>query len=129
MLRKAIAGIMIVYFMMIVAPVFAQETMYGSQSTHGMSEGTASGKIDYFIAVVVSAAVAMMIASSAAAIAQSRAIFKAVEGIARQPSASGKITTTMVIGLALIESLAIYVLVIALILFFANPFTDTVVNL
>ncbi|OGL47854.1 MAG: ATP synthase F0 subunit C [Candidatus Schekmanbacteria bacterium RBG_13_48_7] len=84
--------------------------------------------MDYFIAVVVAAAVAMMVASSVAAIAQSRAIFKAVEGIARQPSASGKITTTMVIGLALIESLAIYVLVIALILFFANPFTEFVVG-
>ena len=128
MLRKAIAGIMVVCVLMIVAPAFAQEAMHGSHSTQGMSEGTASGKIDYFIAVVVAAAVAMMIASSAAAIAQSRAIFKAVEGIARQPSASGKITTTMVIGLALIESLAIYVLVIALILFFANPFTNIVVS-
>ena len=64
MLRKAIAGIMIVCFTLVVAPVFAQESMHGSHSTQSMSEGTATGKIDYFIAVVVSAAVAMMIAST-----------------------------------------------------------------
>jgi len=39
-------------------------------------------------------------------------ISRAVEGIARNPEASGKIMTTMIIGLALIESLAIYTLVI-----------------
>jgi F-type H+-transporting ATPase subunit c len=37
----------------------------------------------------------------------------ALEGIARNPSASGKIFTPMIIGLALIESLVIYALVIA----------------
>ena len=45
----------------------------------------------------------------------------ACSGIARNPEASGKITVTMIIGLALIESLTIYGLVIALILLFANP--------
>jgi len=46
----------------------------------------------------------------------------ATEGIARNPGASGKITTTLIIGLAMIESLAIYALVVALILLFVNPF-------
>ena len=45
----------------------------------------------------------------------------ACSGIARNPEASGKITVTMIIGLALIESLTIYGLVISLILLFANP--------
>ena len=117
MLYKALTGIMILSLLVVAVPAMAQPVH------HGESEAVAGkGKVDYFIACVVAAAVAMMVASSVAAVAQSRAIFKAVEGIARQPSASGKITTTMVIGLALIESLAIYVLVIALILFFANPF-------
>jgi F-type H+-transporting ATPase subunit c len=39
---------------------------------------------------------------------------KACEGVARNPGASGKITTTLIIGLAMIESLAIYALLVAL---------------
>ncbi|MBN2654010.1 MAG: ATP synthase F0 subunit C [Nitrospirae bacterium] len=46
----------------------------------------------------------------------------ATEGVSRNPGASGKITTTMIIGMALIESLAIYALVVVLIVLFANPF-------
>jgi len=45
----------------------------------------------------------------------------AVEGIARNPEASGKVTVTLLIGLAMIESLCIYTLVIALILIYAHP--------
>jgi len=115
MLRKTFNWVMVFYLLIAVTPAFAQH-----------SEAAETGSIDYFIAVVVSAAFAMSIAASCAAIGMSRAIFKSVEGIARQPSASGKITTTMVIGLALTESLVIYVLVICLILFFANPFIDYV---
>jgi len=50
-------------------------------------------------------------------------------GVARNPGASGKILTNMMVGLALIESLAIYVFVICIIALYANPFTDTVVEL
>ena len=69
----------------------------------------------------------MAIGSAAAALAQGKAIAAALEGITRQPSAAGRIQTTMIIGLAMIESLAIYVLLIALILFFANPFIKFIV--
>lgn len=50
----------------------------------------------------------------------------ACTGIARNPEASGKITVTMILGLALIESLTIYGLVITLILLYANPVTPMV---
>jgi F-type H+-transporting ATPase subunit c len=53
-----------------------------------------------------------------AAIGQGKAAAAALEGIARQPEAAGKIQTAMIIGLALIESLVIYALLIALILLF-----------
>jgi F-type H+-transporting ATPase subunit c len=56
-------------------------------------------------------------------LAQAKAIRAALEGIARQPEAAGKISGPLLIGLGFIESLAIYVLVIALILIFANPAT------
>ena len=70
----------------------------------------------------------MAIASAMAALAQSRAISAALEGIARQPNAAGRIQTAMIIGLALIESLAIYVLLIAMILLFADPFSGIIVG-
>lgn len=68
------------------------------------------------------AALGMAIAAAGCGIAQGLAVKAACEGTARNPEASGKITVTMLIGLALIESLAIYALVVNLILLFANPF-------
>ena len=61
--------------------------------------------------------------SIGAAIGEGRALAQGLESIARQPDASGSITRTLFVGLAMIESSAIYCLVIALILLFANPFT------
>ncbi len=81
------------------------------------SEGKA-----FFLITVLTGGFAMAIGSAFAALAQGRAVAAALDGIARQPSAAGRIQTAMIIGLAMIESLAIYVLLIVLILFFANPF-------
>jgi F-type H+-transporting ATPase subunit c len=65
---------------------------------------------------VISAAFVLGIAAAAGAIGQSRAIAAACEGIARNPGAAGAIRLSMIIGLALIESLVIYALVIAFII-------------
>lgn len=62
---------------------------------------------------LVSAAFLLGIAAAAGAIGQSRGISAACEGIARNPSAAGAIRLAMIIGLALIESLVIYALIIA----------------
>jgi F-type H+-transporting ATPase subunit c len=62
---------------------------------------------------LVSAAFLLGIAAAAGAIGQGRSIAAACDGIARNPSAGGAIRTAMIIGLALIESLVIYALVIA----------------
>ncbi|MBL1262794.1 F0F1 ATP synthase subunit C [Candidatus Methylomicrobium oryzae] len=58
------------------------------------------------------------------AIAMGRAIASALEALARQPEAEKTITRTLFIGLAMIESLAIYCLVIALIILFRNPLLE-----
>ncbi len=71
---------------------------------------------------VVAAGIGMAIAAGLCGLGQARAIAAALEGMARQPGAAARIQTAMIIGLALIESLAIYTLVIAIILLFANPF-------
>ncbi len=49
------------------------------------------------------------------------ALAKALEAIARQPESSAQIMRTLFVGMALIESIAIYSFVIALIVLFANP--------
>ena len=61
-----------------------------------------------------SAGFAIAIAAAFGALGQSKGLAAALEGIARNPAASGKLVTPMIIGLAMIESLVIYALVIAL---------------
>ena len=85
--------------------------------------------MDFFAWCVIAAGFGMAIGSFGTGIGQGLAIKSAVEGVARNPGASGKIMTVMLIGLAMIESLAIYVLVVALIILFVNPFTAQVVEL
>jgi F-type H+-transporting ATPase subunit c len=56
------------------------------------------------------------------------ALTKALESVARQPEASTQIMRTLFVGMALIESIAIYAFVIALIILFANPLIGLVVK-
>ncbi len=69
-------------------------------------------------AVALAAGFGMAIAAAGCGIGQSRAIAAALEGIARNPSAAGPIRASMIFGLVLIESLAIYALLIAILLIF-----------
>ena len=62
------------------------------------------------------------------ALAMGRAITQALDALARQPEAEKSITRTLFIGLAMIESLAIYVLVIVLIILFRNPLLEYVLK-
>jgi len=73
------------------------------------------------IASTVAAILGIAIGVIFPAISMGRAISQALDALARQPEAEGSIMRTLFIGLAMIESLAIYVLVIALIILFANP--------
>jgi F-type H+-transporting ATPase subunit c len=68
------------------------------------------------------AAIAMAIAAFGCGIGQGLGLKAACEGLARNPEADKKLTTMLLLGLAFIESLAIYTLVISLLLIFANPF-------
>jgi F-type H+-transporting ATPase subunit c len=69
----------------------------------------------------VAAALAIALGAMLPAQAMGRAIAQALDALARQPEAERSITRTLFIGLAMIESLAIYVLVIVLIILFRNP--------
>ena len=72
---------------------------------------------------IISAAATMAIGALAAAFGESRIGASAMDALARQPDESGSITRTLFVSLAMVESTAIFCLVIALILMFANPFT------
>ena len=75
-------------------------------------------------ASVVGAGLAIGLGAIGPGIGQGTAAGQAVEGIARQPEAEGKIRGTLLLSLAFMEALTIYGLVVALSLLFANPFTS-----
>ena len=76
----------------------------------------------------VAAAIAMAVGAMLPAQAMGRAIAQALDALARQPEAERSITRTLFIGLAMIESLAIYVLVVVLIILFRNPLLEYLVK-
>jgi F-type H+-transporting ATPase subunit c len=86
---------------MTATAVFAQEAPAQTVATSGVRWGA------------LAAAFVLGLAAAAGAIGQSRAIVAACDGIARNPGAAGAIRLAMIIGLALIESLVIYALLIA----------------
>jgi len=83
--------------------------------------GASAGLGTFFSYAVMAAGFGIGIAAFGTGIGQGMAVKSSVEGIARNPEASGKITVTMLIGLAMIESLCIYALVVALIILYAYP--------
>lgn len=74
------------------------------------------------ITSIAAAALCMAIGSIAPAIGEAKAIAQALASIAQQPDEANTVSRTLFIGLAMIESIAIYCFVIAIILIFANPF-------
>jgi F-type H+-transporting ATPase subunit c len=70
---------------------------------------------------VLAAGFALGLAAGLCGLGQGKAIAASVDAMARQPGAAARIQTAMIIGLALIESLTIYVLVVAMILLFVQP--------
>jgi F-type H+-transporting ATPase subunit c len=71
---------------------------------------------------IVTAGITMAIGSVGPAIGEGMALARAMGAMAQQPDESNTITRTLFVGLAMIESTAIYCFVIAIILIFANPF-------
>jgi F-type H+-transporting ATPase subunit c len=92
-----------------VAPLFAAATAFAQEEAAAADPGIK-------MAAYIGAGIAIGIAAAGGGVGQGRASAAALEGIARNPNASGKIFTPMILGLALIESLVIYALVIAIIL-------------
>ena len=106
MFRKASFSLLTALLLVAVAAV-----AFGAE---GAAAGAGDSSVKTFIALAAGFGIA--IASFGGALGQGRAIAAGLEGIARNPSAQPKIFIPMIVGLALIESLVIYALVIAFIL-------------
>ena len=85
--------------------------------------------LSFFVACVTAAGFGIAIAAFGCGLGQGMGLKAAVEGIARNPESSGKVTVTMLIGLAMIESLCIYALVISFMLMGRIPALDVLAKL
>jgi F-type H+-transporting ATPase subunit c len=109
--RKSVVTLGMLMAAGMLAPLYAQEA--GAAASAGSVVGQWS---------IITAGFALAIAAAFGALGQGKAVSSAVEGIARNPGAAGDIRGSLILGLVLIESLVIYVLLIALILLFLAPF-------
>lgn len=77
---------------------------------------------------MICASLTIMFGSMMPAIGESKAAAAALQGIAQQPDSANDLSRTLFISMAMIESTAIYCLVISFILLFVNPFWDVAVS-
>ena len=80
------------------------------------------------VASIVTAGITTGFGVMAPALGEGKAISSALSSLAQQPDASATITRTLFVGLAMIESTAIYCFVVSMILIFANPFWHQVIS-
>ncbi len=80
------------------------------------------------MASAITAGLTIAIGAIGPALGEGRAVASALEAIAQQPDETATITRTLFVGLAMIESTAIYCFVVSMILLFANPFWDQAVT-
>lgn len=114
MIRKVVlVGFVGLVMVLMAAPLFAQVVEQSGQG-HMPIDGWSSEMYKW---ALFSGAFGLALAAMVGAYAQSRAISAACDGIARNPGASPQIRFALILGLALIESLVIYVLLIAFIIF------------
>ncbi|MGR9107546.1 MAG: F0F1 ATP synthase subunit C [Gammaproteobacteria bacterium] len=79
-------------------------------------------------ASIITAGLTIAIGSIGPALGEGRAVAQALSSIAQQPDEANTITRTLFVGLAMVESTAIYCFVVTMILLFANPFWDYAVK-
>ncbi|MCL5966950.1 MAG: ATP synthase F0 subunit C [Deltaproteobacteria bacterium] len=101
-------------FLLALLFVAVASVAFAAEEGAAAAAGAGAANVKTFIALAAGFGIA--IASFGGALGQGRAIAAGLEGIARNPSAQNKIFIPMIVGLALIESLVIYTLVIAFVL-------------
>ncbi|MBW6485069.1 MAG: ATP synthase F0 subunit C [Syntrophobacterales bacterium] len=109
-------------FMVMGYAAFAAAAETAAPAVAAAAGGAAdSSKALVVVASIVVAGMTMAIGTITTALGMGNGLAAAANAVGRNPEAQGKVLITMMVGLAMIESLAIYTLVIALVLIYANP--------
>lgn len=113
-MKKIVCGLFVSLVIMVAAPMAMA------------AEAAAGGAFDYGKAIVLgcsllAAGLAIGLGSIGAGLGMGQATSGSVNAVGRNPEAQGKVMLTMMVGLAMTESIAIYALVVTLILLYANP--------
>lgn len=114
MRKWILLGVLALLTLFIVNPALAQEAakVVGDKFQTGFG---------IYSAIILAAGIGVGLGALGCGIGIGQATAGACEGIARNPELAGKLIVTMILGIALVETLVIYALVIALILLYANP--------
>lgn len=120
---SAVIGVLFVMF-------FASLAVAAEKAAPGVA--AAAGAVDYTRAIVlassvIAAGLAVGFGAIGAGMGMGQGLGGATAAVGRNPEAQGKIMLTMMVGLAMIESVAIYALVIALVVLYANPLLKLIV--
>ncbi len=107
-------------FMLVAFMLFAvADIAMASEVAGGFVEW---GKVVFFSVSIFAAAFSIGLGSLGPGLAMGKAVAGASEAVGRNPEAQGKLMVTLLVGLAMMESIAIYALVVSLIILYANPF-------
>jgi F-type H+-transporting ATPase subunit c len=127
-MQRIMMAVAVMFLMLAGAAVAAEVPEAAPVAAAPAAAAGSSNGIDgasFFLAMsVLAAGLCVAIGTVGTGLGQGNAVARAVEGIARQPEAAKNIQTVMIIGLAFIESLTIYALLISVILIFVNPWAD-----
>jgi F-type H+-transporting ATPase subunit c len=105
-----------------VVPFLSSASVWAAEEVAKESTKLSASSTEYFVFTSLAIALGFSICTGLCGLGQGNAIRGGLEGIARQPEASDKIQMSMLLGLAFIESLALFALFVCIILLFANPF-------
>ncbi len=118
-MKKLVSFVLVLILVTVTAPLALAAAAAASTTAP-------AGTVDYTKAIIVgcsllAAALAMAFGTIGTGLGQGLGLSGAASAVGRNPEAQGKILLTMMVGLAMIESIAIYALVIALVILYANP--------
>jgi F-type H+-transporting ATPase subunit c len=128
-MKKSLIYVLLAMVLVVVCAPF----VFAAKEVVQAAPAAAAGPVDYTKAIVVGcsllvAGIAIAFGTFGTGLGMGNGLNGATNAVGRNPEAQGKILLTMMVGLAMIESLAIYSLVVALIVLYANPLVKVVIG-
>ena len=115
---KAIVLLAVIVLLAGMILMFGTDRAFADAEQGGESVSAESAEASMTGSKAIAAAVVVGIAGAAGAVSMGISIKQAMEGMARQPEATGNIRTTMMLGLVFIETVVIYALIVAILIIF-----------